>query len=127
MMETYYNSILISVAIVALVVVWRWKVWPLVKDWLIKNKAYDLVLLMEESFGGGTGEVKFEVAVGKLQEYVDKKGWKVDLALIYDYVTAAVGRLHAQQGEKPPVLDDLDPDNMTDDEIEQIPGEETEE
>lgn len=104
-METYYNSMLIAGAIVAVLALIRWKVWPLAKEWLIKSKAYDLVLLMEETFGGGMGKMKYDTAVARLQEYVDAKGWKVDLVLIYDYVTAAVGKLHAAQGEKPPVLD----------------------
>ena len=34
--------------------------WPLVKDhWLVK-KALEFVYLMEETYGGGTGAIKFE-------------------------------------------------------------------
>jgi hypothetical protein len=43
--------------------------WPLVKDhWLVK-KALEFVYLMEETYGGGTGAVKFEKAIALLQSW----------------------------------------------------------
>lgn len=102
MMDKMYNSMLISAVVTVVVILVRWKVWPLMREWLIEKKAYQLVLLMEESLGGGTGSIKFEKATEMLQAYLDQKGWKVDVQFVLDTVTAAVGKLHAAQGEKPP-------------------------
>ena len=68
--------------------------WPLVKDhWLVK-KALEYVYLMEETYGGGTGTVKFEKAVALLKSWVAALGWKIDVTAIMNAITAAVGALH---------------------------------
>jgi len=56
---------------------------------------------MEETFGGGTGTIKFEEAIALLQKWVDKLGWKIDISAITSAITAAVGKLHAEQGKEP--------------------------
>ena len=78
--------------------------WPLVKDhWLVK-KALEYVYLMEETYGGGTGAIKFEKAVALLQSWIKTLGWKIDLTAIMNAITAAVGALHAEQGKIPETL-----------------------
>lgn len=75
--------------------------WPLVKDhWLVK-KALEYVYLMEETYGGGTGAVKFEKAVTLLKSWVTTFGWKIDVTAIMNAITAAVGALHTEQGKIP--------------------------
>lgn len=75
--------------------------WPLVKDhWLVK-KALEYVYLMEETYGGGTGAVKFEKAVALLKSWIAALGWKIDVTAIMNAITAAVGALHAEQGKVP--------------------------
>ncbi len=78
--------------------------WPLVKDhWLVK-KALEYVYLMEETYGGGTGAVKFEKAVALLKSWVAALGWKIDVTAIMNTITAAVGALHAEQGKIPETI-----------------------
>ena len=78
--------------------------WPLVKDhWLVK-KAIEYVYLMEETYGGGTGAVKFEKAVALLKSWVGALGWRIDVTAIMNAITAAVGVLHAEQGKIPEML-----------------------
>jgi len=78
--------------------------WPLVKDhWLVK-KALEYVYLMEETYGGGTGAVKFEKAVALLKSWVNALGWKIDVTAIMNAITAAVGALHAAQGKLPETI-----------------------
>ena len=78
--------------------------WPLVKDhWLVK-KALEYVYLMEETYGGGTGAVKFEKAVALLKSWVVALGWKIDVTAIMNAITAAVGALHAEQGKIPETM-----------------------
>ena len=78
--------------------------WPLVKDhWLVK-KALEYVYLMEETYGGGTGAVKFEKAVALLKSWVAALGWKIDLTAIMNAITAAVGALHVEQGKVPEAI-----------------------
>jgi len=78
--------------------------WPLVKDhWLVK-KALEYVYLMEETYGGGTGAVKFEKAVALLKSWVAALGWKIDVTAIMNAITAAVGALHAEQGKIPETI-----------------------
>ena len=80
-------------------------VWPLVKDhWLVK-KAIEFVYLMEETYGGGTGAIKFEKAIALLQSWVKAIGWKIDVTMIINAITAAVGALHAEQGKVPEAKD----------------------
>ena len=79
--------------------------WPLVKDhWLVK-KALEFVYLMEETYGGGTGEIKLEKAIALLQSWVKALGWKIDVTAIINAITTAVGALHAEQGKVPEVKD----------------------
>ena len=78
--------------------------WPLVKDhWLVK-KALEYVYLMEETYGGGTGEIKFEKAVALLKSWTSALGWKIDVTAIINTITAAVGALHAEQGKIPETI-----------------------
>jgi hypothetical protein len=75
--------------------------WPLVKDhWLVK-KALEYVYLMEETYGGGTGTIKFEKAIAMLKSWVASLGWRIDVTAIINAITAAVGALHAEQGKVP--------------------------
>jgi hypothetical protein len=75
--------------------------WPLVKDhWLVK-KALEFVYQMEETYGGGTGVIKFEKAVALLKSWISALGWKIDVTAIISAITAAVGALHAEQGKIP--------------------------
>lgn len=82
-------------------------VWPLVKDsWLMK-KALWIVHQMEETWGGGTGALKFDNAVKAFQTWINglgfirKLGWNINVELIKQLITAAVGQLHAEQGITP--------------------------
>ena len=78
--------------------------WPLIKDhWLVK-KALEYVYLMEETYGGGTGVVKFEKAVSLLKSWITALGWKIDVTAIMNAITAAVGALHAEQGKIPETI-----------------------
>ena len=78
--------------------------WPLVKDHWIVKKALEYVYLMEETYGGGTGAVKFEKAVALLKSWVVALGWKIDVTAIMNAITAAVGALHAEQGKIPETM-----------------------
>ena len=78
-----------------------WKVYPLIKDNAIYKKALEIVHQMEEAFGAGQGEIKFATAVELLQNWADKLGWKIDVRLLAEVITSAVGVLHAQQGKVP--------------------------
>ena len=78
--------------------------WPLVKNhWLVK-KALEYVYLMEETYGGGTGAIKFEKAVALLKLWIAPLGWKIDVTAIMNAITAAVGVLHAKQGKVPETI-----------------------
>ena len=78
--------------------------WPLVKDhWLVK-KALEYVYLMEETYGSGTGTVKFEKAVALLKSWVTALGWRIDVTAIMNAITATVGTLHAEQGKLPDAI-----------------------
>ena len=79
-------------------------IWPLVKDhWLVK-KALEFVYQMEETYGGGTGVIKFEKAIALLKSWVSALGWKIDVTAIINAITAAVGALHAEQGKIPETI-----------------------
>lgn len=97
-----------GITLVLLALVYRFA-WPLVKDhWLVK-KALEFVYQMEETYGGGTGAVKYEKAIALLQSWVKALGWKIDITAIINAITAAVGKLHAEQG----VVPDEPPDEGT--------------
>lgn len=99
-MENYINAI-IAGSIWILTALFFWKVYPIIKDNAIFKKAMEFVRMVEEDIGAGSGEIKFDNAVGLLQEWVDKLGWKIDVSVLMDTVTAAVGALHAEQGKLP--------------------------
>lgn len=85
-----------------------WKVWPLIKDNAVAKKALEIVHEMEETYGHGYGEVKFENAVNTLQTWLNGKGIQLNLNEIMRVVTAAVGMLHAEQGVVPVYGDEED-------------------
>lgn len=104
-MEIYINAITVG-TIWVLVALFFWKVYPLIKDTALYRKAMQIVHTLEEDIGAGNGQIKFDNAVAMLQEWVDKLGWKIDVGLIMDTVTGAVGELHTQQGKEPKPLAD---------------------
>ena len=65
------------------------------------KKALEFVYQMEETYGGGTGAIKFEKAVALLKSWIAALGWKIDVTAIINAITAAVGALHAEQGKVP--------------------------
>ena len=99
-MEMYINMI-VTGSIWILVALFFWKIYPLIKDNAIYQKALQLVHLMEEEMGAGNGTIKFDNAVNLLQQWVDARGWKVNLGVVADAITAAVGALHTAQGKEP--------------------------
>lgn len=99
-MEMYVDMVIKGIVYVV-VAVFAWKVWPVIKEYAIVQKAIAIVHQMEEQFGGGAGELKRDTAVDLLQAFINKLGWKVDLPRIYGYVMSAVGVLHAEQGVLP--------------------------
>lgn len=99
-MENYVNAMITGI-IWIVVAVFFWKIYPLLKDNAVYRKAVEIVHLMEEEIGAGNGTVKFEKAVELLQNWVNSLGWKIDVNLISDTITAAVGALHAEQGKIP--------------------------
>lgn len=104
-MEIYINAITVG-TIWVLVALFFWKVYPLIKDTALYRKAMQIVHTLEEDIGAGNGQIKFDNAVAMLQEWVDKLGWTIDVGLIMDTVTGAVGELHTQQGKEPKSLAD---------------------
>ena len=99
-MEIYINSIIVA-SIWIVVALFFWKVYPIIKDNAIFKKAMEIVHTIEEDIGAGNGDLKFDNAVSMLQDWVDKLGWKVDIGMVYDAITAAVGVLHTEQGKEP--------------------------
>lgn len=95
-----YVGLIISGALLILSGLFMWKLWPVIKESWIYEKAKQFVDEMEETFGPGTGSIKFDAAVELLQAWLDKRGWKVDISIIQRMITAAVGAMHTQQGEK---------------------------
>ena len=96
----WFGILVTGVTLVLLALGYRF-VWPLVKDhWLVK-KALEFVYQMEETYGGGTGEIKLEKAISLLQSWVTTLGWKIDVTIIINAIIAAVGKLHAEQGKVP--------------------------
>lgn len=104
-MEIYINAITVG-TIWVLVALFFWKVYPLIKDTALYRKAMQIVHTLEEDIGAGNGQLKFDNAVAMLQEWVDKLGWQIDVGLIMDTITGAVGELHTQQGKEPKSLAD---------------------
>lgn len=104
-MEIYINAITVG-TIWVLVALFFWKVYPLIKDTALYRKAMQIVHTLEEDIGAGNGQLKFDNAVAMLQEWVDKLGWQIDVGLIMDTITGAVGELHTQQGKEPKPLAD---------------------
>lgn len=68
------------------------------------KKALEYEYLKEETYGGGTGAVKFEKAVALLKSWVTALGWKIDVTAILNSITAAVGTLRAEQGKIPEAI-----------------------
>ena len=101
MMEVNWANLVIAAIILLLYGAFMWKVWPVLKENAIVQKAMRIVYMMEEMYGGGTGKIKFENAVKLLQEWIDSRGWKIDIEVIKNIVTAAVGQLHAEQNVLP--------------------------
>jgi hypothetical protein len=100
MMMDWIGILIAGVTLVLFALGYRF-VWPLVKDhWLVK-KALEFVYQMEETYGGGTGAIKFDKAVALLKSWVHALGWKIDVTAIINAITAAVGALHAEQGKVP--------------------------
>lgn len=96
-----WPELVISGVIIVLYALFMWKVWPTLKDSAIAKKAKEIVYLMEELFGAKTGDIKFDKAKEMLQNWIDARGWKISVENIANYVTAAVGALHAEQGKIP--------------------------
>lgn len=99
-MEIYINAITVG-TIWVLAALFFWKVYPLIKDTALYRKAVQIVNVLEEDIGAGNGQMKFDNAVAMLQEWVDKLGWQIDVGLIMDTITGAVGELHTKQGKAP--------------------------
>lgn len=104
-MEIYINAITVG-TIWVLAALFFWKVYPLIKDTALYRKAVQIVNTLEEDIGAGNGQIKFDNAVAMLQEWVDKLGWKMNIGLVMDTITAAVGELHTQQGKEPKPLEE---------------------
>lgn len=102
-MEIYINAITVG-TIWVLAALFFWKVFPLIKDTALYRKAVQIVNVLEEDIGAGNGQLKFDNAVAMLQEWVDKLGWRIDVGLIMDTITGAVGELHTKQGKQPKTL-----------------------
>lgn len=100
-MELNWANLVVAAVILLLYGIFMWKVWPLLKENAVVQRAMRIVYMMEEMYGGGTGPIKFENAVKLLQEWIDKRGWNLDLETIKAIVTAAVGQLHAEQNVIP--------------------------
>ena len=104
-MEIYINAITVG-TIWVLAALFFWKVYPLIKDTALYRKAMQIVHTLEEDIGAGNGQIKFDNAVAMLQEWVDKLGWKMNIGLVMDTITAAVGELHTPQGKEPKPLEE---------------------
>ena len=73
--------------------------WPFVKESWIYQHAKRIVDEMEETFGSGTGQIKFNAAFDLLQKWLDERGIKVDVVTIERIIRSAVGALHNEQGK----------------------------
>lgn len=84
--------------------------WPFVKESWIYEHAKRIVDEMEETFGSGTGAIKFNAAYALLQTWLDERGIKVDIVTIQRILSSAVGALHNEQGK--PNATKLDTDTI---------------
>lgn len=100
-MDINWLNLVVAGVIILGYALFMWKLWPVLKENAIAQKAMNIVYLMEEMLGAGTGAIKFDTAVEMLQEWLDKRGWKIDLETVKNIVTAAVGALHTEQGKIP--------------------------
>lgn len=98
-----WTNLIVSGVILAGYALFRWKIWPVIRDNEVAKKALLIVHEMEEVFGAGKGKEKFDKACELLQAWLDLRGWGLNIYVVADIVTAAVGELHAEQGEKPKV------------------------
>ena len=73
--------------------------WPFIKESWIYEHAKRIVDEMEETFGSGTGTIKFNAAFDLLQKWLDERGIKVDVVTIDRIIRSAVGALHNEQGK----------------------------
>lgn len=73
--------------------------WPFIKESWIYQHAKRIVDEMEETFGSGTGQIKFNAAFDLLQKWLDERGIKVDVVTIERIIRSAVGALHNEQGK----------------------------
>ena len=73
--------------------------WPFIKESWIYEHAKRIVDEMEETFGSGTGTIKFNAAFDLLQKWLDGRGIKVDVGTIERIIRSAVGALHNEQGK----------------------------
>lgn len=73
--------------------------WPFIKESWIYQHAKRIVDEMEETFGSGTGTIKFNAAFDLLQKWLDERGIKVDVVTIERIIRSAVGALHNEQGK----------------------------
>ena len=98
-----WTILIVSGIILAGYTLFRWKIWPVIRENEISRKALLIVHEMEEVFGAGKGKEKFDKACELLQAWLDLRGWGLNIYVVADIVTAVVGVLHADQGEKPKV------------------------
>ena len=82
--------------------------WPFIKESWIYEHAKRIVDEMEETFGSGTGQIKFDAAFELMQKWLNERGIKVDIVTIERIIRSAVGALHNEQGK--PNSTKLDPD-----------------
>lgn len=108
-MEIYINAIICG-SIWIVLALFFWKIYPIIKDNAVFKKAMEIVHTLEEDIGGGNGEIKFESAVTLLQTWTKRLGWKIDIGIIYDTITAAVSVLHTEQGKLPSIKYELTED-----------------
>lgn len=73
--------------------------WPFIKESWIYEHAKRIVDEMEETFGSGTGTIKFNAAFDLMQKWLDERGIKVDIVTIERIIRSAVGALHNEQGK----------------------------
>lgn len=110
---TNWANLLVAAFILAGYAVFMWKVWPIIKENAIVKRAAEIVYQMEEMYGAGTGPIKLEKAIAAMQEWLNRRGWKLDVQVIIDIVTAAVGALHAEQGKAPAVHEKVTEQQLT--------------
>lgn len=98
-MENWLGLVISGIIMVLGGLGWKF-VWPFVKESWIYKHAKRIVDEMEETFGAGTGKIKFDAAFELLQKWLDERGLQVDIVTISRILTSAVGALHAEQGKQ---------------------------